>query len=125
MDYFSGIWGFLKYPAIDKVHNRACRFYLGLHANAPISALQAEIGWMLPKYRHFLNIFKNWNRYNKMDVNRIAYKVLFWDSKQKVKSWTNELRNICQILKCHEPKLNVLYDLKQIKELLCKLQTSE
>ena len=125
MDYFSGIWGFLKYPAIDKVHNRACRFYLGLHAKAPVSALQAEIGWMLHKYRHFLNIFKTWNRYNKMDVNSIAYKVLFWDSKQKVKSWTNELRNICRILGCHEPKLNVLYDLKQIKELLCKLQTSE
>ena len=79
MDYFSGIWGFLKYPAIDKVHNRACRFYPGLHAKAPISALQAEIGWMLPKYRHFLVAF-------------IAYKVLFCDSKQKVKSWTNELR---------------------------------
>ena len=58
MDYFSGIWGFLKYPAIDQVHNRACRFYLGLHAKAPIPALQADIGWMLPKYRHFLNIFK-------------------------------------------------------------------
>ena len=87
MDYFSGIWGFLKYPAIDKVHNRACRFYLGLHANkAPIPALQAEIGWMLPKYRHFLNISENWNRYNKMDVNKITYKVLIWDSKQKVKS---------------------------------------
>ena len=72
MDYFSGIWGFIKYPAIDKVHNMACRFYLGLHAKAPIPALQAEIGWMLPKYHRFLNIFKNWNRYNKMDVNRIT-----------------------------------------------------
>ena len=125
MDYFTGIWGFLKYPAIDKVHNRACRFYLGLHAKAPNPALQAEIGWMLPKYRHFLNIFKNWNRYNKMDVNRITYKVLIWDGKQKVKSWTDELRNISRILECHEPKLNVLYDLKHIKKLLCNLQTSE
>ena len=44
MDYFSGIRGFLKYPTIDKVHNRACRFYLGLHAKAIIPALQAEIG---------------------------------------------------------------------------------
>ena len=109
---FSGIWGFLKYPAIDKVHNRVCRFYLGLHAKAPIPALQAEIGWMLPKYRHFLNIFKNWNRYNKMDVNRITCTVLIWYSKQKVKSWINELRNICWILECHEPKLKVLYDFK-------------
>ena len=58
MDYFSGIRGFLKYPAIDKVHNRACRFYLGLHAKAIIPALQAEIEWMFPKYRHFLNSFK-------------------------------------------------------------------
>ena len=60
-----------------------------------------------------------------MDVNRIAYKVYFGIVNKKLKSWTNELRNICRILECHEPKLNVLYDLKQIKELLCKLQTSE
>ena len=60
-----------------------------------------------------------------MDVNRITYKVLIWDSKQKVNSGTNELRNICRILECHEPKLNVLYNLKHIKELLCNLQTSE
>ena len=58
MDYYSGIWGFLKYPSIDKVHNRACRFYLGLHAKAPIPAHQAEIGWMLPKYSHFLKFKK-------------------------------------------------------------------
>ena len=63
--------------------------------------------------------------YNKMDVNRITYKVLIWDRKQNVKSWTNELRNICRILECHEPELNVLYNLKHIKELLCNLQTSE
>ena len=25
-----------------------------------------------------------------MHVNRITYKVLNWDSKQKIKSWTNE-----------------------------------
>ena len=60
-----------------------------------------------------------------MDVNRITYKVLIWDSEQKVKNWTNELRNICRILECHEPKLNVLYNLKHNKELLCNLQTSE
>ena len=60
-----------------------------------------------------------------MDVNRKTYNVFFGDSKQKFKSWTNELRNICRILECHEPKLNVLYNLKHIKELLCNLQTSE
>ena len=35
-DYFSEIWGFTKNPAINKVQNRACRFYLGLHAKASI-----------------------------------------------------------------------------------------
>ena len=31
-DYFSGIWGFTKNPAINLVQNR---FYLGHHAKAP------------------------------------------------------------------------------------------
>ena len=60
-----------------------------------------------------------------MDANKTTYKVLIWDSKQKVKSWTNELRNICRILEVHEPKLTVLYNPKHINELLCNLQTSE
>ena len=46
-----------------------------------------------------------------MEVNRITYNVFIWNSKQKGKSWTNEIRNICRILECHEPKLNVLYNL--------------
>ena len=53
MNYFSGIWVFLRYPAIDKVHNRTCRFYLGLYAKAPIPALKAEIVWMAIKQIHF------------------------------------------------------------------------
>ena len=117
MDYFSGIWSFLKYPAIDKVHNRACRFYLGLHVKAPIPALQAEIGWMLPKYRHFLNIFKNWNRYNKMDANRITYKVLIWDSEQKFKSSTNKLRNI--LVRAHFSKRGILKVCKAFLSRIC------
>ena len=42
---------------------------------------------MLPKYCHFLHIFKKLEQvYNQMDVSIIAYKVLIWDSEQKAKS---------------------------------------
>ena len=125
MTIFLGFGCFRKCSVIDKVQNRACRFYLGTHAKAPLPGLHGETGWMLPKYRHFLAMFRNWNRFNKMNMNRITRKVLVWDSKQNVKSWVNELRNICQKLVCDEPKLNELYNLKYIKELLDNLQLTE
>ena len=80
---------FFKYLAIVKVNNRACRFYLCLHGKAPMSALQAEIGWMIPIYIYtcvynsiFLNMF-NGNMYNKMDVNKRTYTNLIWYDKAK------------------------------------------
>ena len=85
-DYFSGICGFTKTSAINKVQNRAWRFYLGLYLKAPIVDFQGEIGWMLLKYRHFLSMFKLWNRYCMSLNNRITRKVLLCDCKQNINS---------------------------------------
>ena len=43
-DYFFGKRGFTKNSAINKIQNRACRIYLGLHAKSPLLAFQGEIG---------------------------------------------------------------------------------
>ena len=45
-EYAAGIWGFHKASAIDKVHNRAMRYFLGVQKFAPNAALTSEMGWI-------------------------------------------------------------------------------
>ena len=34
-----------------KIQNRAIRYFLGVHKNAPILGLQSEMGWLNVKFR--------------------------------------------------------------------------
>ena len=124
-DYFSGIWGFTKNATVNKIQNRACRLYLGLHAKAPIHGFQGDMGWMLPKYRHFLSMFKLWNRYCMCCDSRINRRVLSWDFKQNTNSWSHELKIICQYIRCNEPKFGELHNLANVKNHLLAKQESE
>ena len=125
IDYFSEIWGFIKNSAINKVQNRACRFYFGLHAKTPIPGFQGEIGWMLPKYRHFFLMFKLWNRYCMSSNNRITQKVLLWDFKQNINSWSHELKLICRHIRCSEPIFGEVYNLTIVKNHILAMQVNE
>ena len=57
-DYFSELWGSKKSPVQDKIHNRAIRYFLGVHSMTPIPALQIELGWVPVFYRHSLKCIK-------------------------------------------------------------------
>ena len=78
-DYFAGIWGFNHFDSMNKIQNRACRYscyYLGLHPKALIAGLQGDMGWLSPKYRHIIALFRTWNRLTKLKTDRIVSKVL-------------------------------------------------
>ena len=62
LDYCSTIWSHRNFKFADKVQNRAIRYFLGLHRNAPTLGLQAEMGWMIPKYRYYISNLRFWNR---------------------------------------------------------------
>ena len=88
-DYFAGIWGFNHFDSMNKIQNRASRYYLGLHPKAPIAGLQGDMGWFLPKYKHIIALFKTWNRLTKLKTDRIVSKVLKWDIKM-VNGWSKQ-----------------------------------
>ena len=125
IDYFSGIWCFTKNSARNKVQNKACRFYLESHAKAPIPDFQGEIGWMLPKYRHFFSMVRLWNRYCMSSNNRITRKVLLWGFKQNINSWSHELKLICQHIRCREPIFGEVYNLTIVKNHILAKQENE
>ena len=56
--------------------------------------------------------------------DRITRKVLLWDIKQNINSWSHELKLICQCIRC-EPKLSEVYNLTIVKNLLLAKQENE
>ena len=64
--------GNTKAPAIDKLQNRAIRFYLGVHKVCPVPALVGEIGWESSSDRRKLRMLKFLNHMIKMDSSRLA-----------------------------------------------------
>ena len=91
LDYSSGIWGYKNFNACDKVQLRAQRWFLGVHNKTPILAITGDMGWDSTKHRRHINIFRYYNRILKMNDNRIAKKVFFWEKDKNNINWSNEL----------------------------------
>ena len=44
--YCSGIWDTRKFPKVQSVLNKACRYFLVVSKNAPNTATRGDIGWV-------------------------------------------------------------------------------
>ena len=79
MDYCSSIWEFQNFNYAEKVQNRAIRYFLGLHRNAPALAFQGDMGWMIPKYKCYISAIRLWNKICNMDAGNLTRKVFEWN----------------------------------------------
>ncbi len=86
IDYGSAIWGSKGYSVIDKVQNRATRFYTGVHKFAPNYGHGGDMGWLNNRGRWDLNTLRLWNRLVSLDDNRVTKKVFKWDMKEHSES---------------------------------------
>ena len=94
-DYCSSVWGFSNPSFAEKIQNRACRYFLGVHSKTPLHVLQGDVGWLKPKYRIYLNILKYYNRLIKMDHDRLTYRIFEHDLQNITNdSWCGELEKI-------------------------------
>ena len=91
-DYFSGIWSHSKSKAINKVQNRAMRYFLGVPSKTPILAMQGDIGWMSSKGRHTLETVRLWNRLVKMNHDRLTWKVFQYDIAHDECGWARDVK---------------------------------
>ena len=101
MDYGSEVWGFKEFEQCSRIQNRATCFYLGVHNRAPppIAALQGNIGWILPKYRRYVNMLRLWNRFLTLDKTRITKHVFDWEyGLQCSDSWSDNVRSILNLI---------------------------
>ena len=70
--YAASIWGNVTGKEIECIHNRAMRYFLGVHKFAPNAAVTADMGWLAPKYRRYICMLRFWNRLMDMDENRLT-----------------------------------------------------
>lgn len=94
MDYCSEVWGYGRYENCNKLQNRAIRYFLGVHNKVPILAIQGDMGWVTPKYRSYLNMFRYWNYLVSLDANRLTKHIFYWDMKEKSNNWSADMERL-------------------------------
>ena len=78
INYGAAIWGHSQYSSVNAVHNKACRFYLGVGRYTPSAAVQGDIGWLPPFAHQWIAITRNWCRVKNMADHRLNKKVMKW-----------------------------------------------
>jgi hypothetical protein len=58
INYGAAIWGTKEYTNINSVHNRACRFFMGVGKFTPTAALQGDMGWTVPQVRQGTSVIR-------------------------------------------------------------------
>ncbi len=87
LSYGSGVWGQKYYKICEDVILRACRFYSGVHRLSPIPGIQGDFGWLDCRSRWIIESARLYNRFLKMDNNRINKKVFLYDKALCKDSW--------------------------------------
>ena len=90
MDYSSAIWGTRDYNVVNKIHNHACRLFLGVGKYTPTCAVHCEMAWISPLHRQWISVTRYLCRLRKMNMERINKKVFVWAvnaAKQKCHNW--------------------------------------
>ena len=78
VNYGASVWGNRSYPAIEAVHNRACRFYLGLGQHAPTAAARGDMGLIPSLCKQRVEMTRQYHRLINMSDNRLNKSVFIW-----------------------------------------------
>ena len=79
LDYDAGVWGSKEFNEIDRVQEKAIRYFLGVHRFAPIHMLYGDIGWISCLVQHKSSVIRLWNRLATLSPSRVTSKVFHWD----------------------------------------------
>ena len=98
-DYGHEVIGFHQYPAIEKLHSKALRFYLGTGKTAPLCGLRSEMSWPEPRSRTQARMFGYYLHLRDLPDDQITKKVVLFDQKFSQKHtnqmcWSSEIKQI-------------------------------
>ena len=92
IEYGSGVWGHVAGNYLNKIQNRAMRFYLGVHKHSPNHALTGDMGWMPPKLSRCICRIRLWNRIVAMENDRLTRKIFDWDYNICKRNWAKDMK---------------------------------
>ena len=94
INYGSCVWGQQQYSSINSVHNRACRYFLGVRKCTSNAAVQGDVGLDPPIVKQHESIARQWVRMNEMCDTRLNKKIFIWSKKYAshgCKNWVYKL----------------------------------
>ena len=91
------IWGCKNFSFINAIHNRACRFFLGVGKYTPNAAVAGDMGWIPIFQKQWQCLIRLWCRLNNMSSDRLNRKIFIWadimSKKHKcIKNWNFYVR---------------------------------
>ncbi len=110
MDYGSAVWGIKSYDNLEQVHNRAIRFFAGVHRLCPKPGFVGDMGWLDNFSRWKLDRIRLWNRLIDTKNERLVKKIFLWD--KDVHTHTNKgnfmshVKQICSEVDMKESYVN-------------------
>ena len=97
-DYASEVLGFHEQAAVEKLHNRAIRAFLGLDKRTAVSGMRAEMNWIEPRSRRQIRMVRMYHRLVCMPDGRLTKKVFLWDRSLSenlyCQTWCGEVKSI-------------------------------
>ena len=116
LEYGAGVWApGNKYPDIDNIMYRACRYYLGVHRFAPIAGIMGDMGWTPNSVRRQVVACRLWNRLVKMDESRLTKHIFNYDITVNGK-FSKYIADICNNFNFDEQYTQrVMLDLKSVR----------
>ena len=123
MDYGSAVWGMKAYDKLDQVHNRAARFFAGVHRLCPIPGFIGDMGWLDNLSRWKTERIRLWNRLIDTSNDRLVKKIFMWDkeihtntNKSNFISYVKQICSDCNVNDCYVNTSTI--DLSYIKKCL-------
>ena len=124
--YCAGIWGTRKFPKVQSVLNKACRYFLGVSKNAPNTATRGDMGWVSAEVKQKLECTRLWCRLKNMPEDRTARKIHQWSLSER-RSWENCMLNLIEQLGIEDcmlsPQPSKAACMKISKEKLIRIDT--
>lgn len=102
--YCAGIWGNRRFPKVESVINKACRYFLGVSKNAPNLSSKGDMGWVSAEVKQKLETVRLWCRLRNMPAGRITQKIHLW-SFNTGNSWENRMLKVIDSLGIRESML--------------------
>ena len=114
LNYCSGIWGYQRWKPLQKIQNRAMRFYLGVSKFASTVGIHGELGWWDCESEVKIEMTRLWNRLVKMDGSRLTKKIFLYDYQTRHNNWSKNMSYWLQSIDMSE-------EFEELK--MCNLET--